>query len=125
MILRGGYYLKRPILQEVGALFIPVSDIEKARDWYCDILGIQTEGDIQFGHIFVLPMKGCNIVLDSKIFNKEHTYKIPAFHLNTENIEEAYEYLKNKHVHILSEIQHGHFFLIQDPDNNTLMVSKC
>ncbi|MEH7506960.1 VOC family protein, partial [Priestia megaterium] len=25
-----------PILNEVGTVFIPVKDIKKARDWYCD-----------------------------------------------------------------------------------------
>jgi len=28
-----------PVLNQIGTVFIPVSNIEKARDWYCDILG--------------------------------------------------------------------------------------
>src|SRR5699024_7544734 len=30
-----------PILKQIGTIFIPVSNIEKARDWYCDILGVK------------------------------------------------------------------------------------
>jgi len=29
-----------PILNQIGTVFIPVSNIEKARDWYCSLLGI-------------------------------------------------------------------------------------
>lgn len=29
-----------PILTQVGTIFIPVSNIEKSRDWYCDLLGL-------------------------------------------------------------------------------------
>lgn len=46
-----------PILNEVGTVFIPVKDIKKARDWYCDILGLITDGDILYDHLYVIPMK--------------------------------------------------------------------
>lgn len=29
-----------PILNQIGTIFIPVSNIEKARKWYCDLLGL-------------------------------------------------------------------------------------
>ncbi len=38
-----------PILNQIGTVFIPVSSIEKARDWYRDILGIPADGEILFG----------------------------------------------------------------------------
>ena len=78
-----------PIKNQIGTVFIPVSKIEKARDWYCDILGLQKDGEIQFGHIYVLPMKGTGIVLDSKIFSEKNILITPLFHSNTENIEEV------------------------------------
>lgn len=117
--------MKSPILNQIGAVFIPVKDIEKARDWYCDILGIEPSGEIQFGHIYVLPMAGTGVVLDSKIYSKDKTFQTPMFHFNTENIEEAYSFMKNKGVNIVSEIEHGHFFTFKDPDGNLLMICKC
>ncbi|KGP71562.1 VOC family protein [Pontibacillus yanchengensis] len=117
--------MSSPIHSEIGTVFIPVSNIEKARDWYCDILGVPADGEIQFGHLYVIPMKGTGIVLDSKIYSEEKTFQMPAFHLNTSNIQEAYQFMKDKKVEILTEIQHDHFFNFKDPDGNHLMVCQC
>lgn len=117
--------MKSPIINQIGAVFIPVRDIEKARDWYCDILGIDPSGEIQFGHIYVLPMVGTGIVLDSKIYSEEKIFKTPMFHFNTENIEESFSFMKDKSVNIVSQIEHGHYFKFKDPDGNLLMICKC
>lgn len=117
--------MSHPILKEIGTVFIPVSDIEKARDWYCDILGLQADGEIQFDHLYVIPMEGTGIVLDSKIYSEERIFKTPVFHLNTNNIEEAFHYLRNKGVNLVTEIEHNHYFNFKDPDGNILMICKC
>ncbi|OZM56850.1 glyoxalase [Lottiidibacillus patelloidae] len=117
--------MKSPILNEVGAIFIPVKNIEKARDWYCEMLGLPVEGEVQFGHIYVLPMEGPNIVLDSKIYSEEKVFQVPMFHFNTEDIEAAYTYMKEKGVELTSAIEHQHYFTYKDPDGNHLMVCKC
>ena len=117
--------MSNPILKQIGAVFIPVSNIERARDWYCNILGIEEKEEIQFGHIYVIPLQGMNIVLDSKIYSEENVFKTPAFHLNTEDIEEAYHYLLKKSVNIVAEVQFNHYFNFKDLDGNILMVCKC
>jgi len=114
-----------PIQNQIGTVFIPVSNIEKARDWYCDILGLPVDGEILFGHLYVLPMNGTGIVLDSQIYAEDHVFKVPAFHLNSDRIEEAYEYMKSKNVEILTDIEFGQWFNFKDPDGNVLMVCKC
>ncbi|MED1203478.1 VOC family protein [Heyndrickxia acidicola] len=117
--------MNHPILNEIGTVFIPVSDIEKARDWYCEILGLPTDGEILFGHLYVLPMKGAGIVLDSKIFSEDNTFSFPAFHFNAEDINEAYRYMESKKVELISGIEHHHYFRFKDSDGNHLMVCKC
>ncbi|MFB9278429.1 VOC family protein [Cohnella cellulosilytica] len=114
-----------PILNQIGAVFIPVSGIEKARDWYCEILGIPADGEILFGHLYVLPMQEMNLVLDSKSYSEDRTFKTAAFHFNTEDIEEAYRYMEQKNVTLVTGIEHGQWFNFQDPDGNLLMVCKC
>ncbi|WP_152655530.1 VOC family protein [Oceanobacillus sp. CFH 90083] len=114
-----------PILKQIGTVFIPVSNIEKARDWYCDILGLKADGKVLFGHLYVIPMEGTGIVLDSKIYAKNNILKTPAFHLNTKSIEEAFQYMKNKDVHLVTEIEHNHYFNFKDPDGNMLMICEC
>jgi catechol 2,3-dioxygenase-like lactoylglutathione lyase family enzyme len=115
----------KPIKNEVGTIFIPVKDIEKAREWYCDILGLPADGEVQFGHLYVLPMKGTGIVLDSKIYSEQNIFGAPAFHLNTENIKEAFDFLKSKEVEFATGIEHDHWFNFKDPDGNHIMVCKC
>jgi hypothetical protein len=61
-----------PVLNQIGTVFIPVSNVEEARNWDCDILGLDAEGEILFGHLFIVPTtNGTGIVLDSKIYSKK------------------------------------------------------
>jgi catechol 2,3-dioxygenase-like lactoylglutathione lyase family enzyme len=117
--------MNSPVLQQIGTVFIPVSDIERARDWYCDLLGLEADGEVQFGHIYVIPLEGTNLVLDSKIYSEDNILKTPMFHLNTDNIEEAYKFMKEKNVEFSTSIEHGHYFNFKDPDGNMLMICKC
>jgi Lactoylglutathione lyase and related lyases len=113
-----------PISNKINGIFIPVSHVEKARDWYCDILGLPTDGEIFFGHIYVLPMEGPDLVLDSKIYSPEHVFTVPAFQFHTTDIEQAYEYMRDKNVELTTGIENGHWFNFKDPDGNLLMVCK-
>ncbi|WP_400163069.1 VOC family protein [Brevibacillus sp. TJ4] len=118
--------MKRTISNQIGAVFVPVRDIERARDWYSAILDLPIEGDIQFGHLYCIPMEsGTQLVLDSKIYREESRRETPLFHFNTDDIDAAYADLKEKDVTILTDIEHGHWFTFQDPDGNVLMVCKC
>ncbi len=114
-----------PILNQIGTVFIPVRHIEQARDWYCDILGLPNDGEILFGHLYIIPMHGTGIVLDSQIYSEEKVFGVPAFHFNTNNIQEAYDYMKSKNVEIVTDIEHEQWFNFKDPDGNLLMVCKC
>ncbi|MDU0200637.1 VOC family protein [Paenibacillus sp. PFR10] len=113
-----------PIQNKIGGVFIPVSNIEQARDWYCDILGLPTDGEVLFGHIYVLPMEGPSLVLDSKIYAPDHVYKVPAFQFRTDDIVQAFEFMKAKNVQLLTEIESDHWFNFKDPDGNVLMICK-
>jgi len=114
-----------PIMNQIGTVFIPVSNIEQSRDWYCDLLGVPVDGEVLYGHLYILPFEGTGIVLDSKIFSSETIFSKPVFHLNTRNIEEAYKFLKEKNIELLCEIQHDKWFNFKDPDGNALMVCMC
>ncbi|MFD1954700.1 VOC family protein [Paenibacillus thailandensis] len=113
-----------PIQNEIGGVFIPVKDIEAARDWYCGLLGLPNDGELFFGHIYVIPMNGPNIVLDSKIYDPERIYKVPAFQLRTDDIHQAYEYMKSKNVELVTGIENNHWFNFKDPNGNLLMVCR-
>ena len=114
------------ITNKIGAIFIPVSDILKAREWYCSILDVETNYDIIAGHLCCLPMdnNGLNIVLDSKTYTEDSYARTPMFHFNTDDIYVAYQFMKENNVEIITDIEHGHSFNIKDPDGNMLMICQ-
>lgn len=114
-----------PILNQIGAVFIPVSDIERSKQWYCKLLGLPMDGEILFDHLYVVPMEGPGMVLDSKTFTSESVLKSPSFHLNTEDIDAAYDYVKESGGEILTDIEHDHWFNFKDPDGNVIMICRC
>jgi hypothetical protein len=87
---------------------------------------LPVDGEIQFGHLFCVPMEGgTGLVLDSKIFDLEFRRKGPLFHFNTDDIQAAYDSMKEKGVELITGIGNGHWFNFKDPDGNVLMVCKC
>jgi catechol 2,3-dioxygenase-like lactoylglutathione lyase family enzyme len=116
---------KSPILNEVGTVFIPVSSIHAAKEWYCELLGLPTDGEILFDHLFIVPMKGTTgLVLDSKIYSEFAVLHEPTFHFNTENVYEAYSFLESKGVELITGVEHDHWFNFKDPDGNVLMICQ-
>ncbi|KAB8127482.1 VOC family protein [Gracilibacillus oryzae] len=113
-----------PFNKKITGIFIPVKDIEKARNWYCELLQMEPADDFPGGHLYVLELDGVNVILDSNVYAEETIYKTPAFHFNTDNIENAYNYMQTKNVELLSDIQFGHFFNFKDPDGNHLMMCE-
>jgi hypothetical protein len=115
------------ILSRVGGIFIPVSNIRDAREWYCGILGLEPTLDIIADHLCCIPLdnNGSNLILDSKIFHVDATYRNPAFHFNTDDIEKAYQFMTDRNVDLVTGIEHGHWFNFKDPDGNLLMICKC
>lgn len=117
--------MAHPVQNRIGTVFVPVSNIEKARDWYCRILGLPAGGEILFGHLYVVPMEGAGLVLDAKIFPRRGDSSYPLFHFNTSDVQAAYRFMQEQGVELLDEVQHDHFFNFKDPDGNVIMVCKC
>lgn len=112
------------ILNEVGAVFIPVKNIHAAKEWYCDLLGLQVEGEIIAGHLYIVPMNGTGLVLDSKIYSTETIFQTPPFHFDTKDIEAAFSFMKERGIELVTNIENGHWFNFKDPDGNVLMICE-
>ncbi|MCG7409946.1 VOC family protein [Paenibacillus sp. ACRRX] len=118
-----------PILNEISNVFIPVSNIEAARDWYCTLLGLSVECDIIGGHLCSLPMRdGTGIILDTmpmwggKAPGGPPTYQTPAVMLKTDDIYASFAYMQERGIELVTEIENGHWFVFKDPDGNLLMI---
>ena len=112
-----------PIAPQIRMVFVPVSDLHKARDWYCDVLGVPADGELVLNHLYFLPMQGPGLVLDSKIYSPDAVFQIPAVVLNTADIQAAHLYMKGKSADV-EDIQFDKWFNFKDPDGNLLMICQ-
>jgi hypothetical protein len=121
---------KSPIKNKVGSIFIPVRDIERSREWYCQLLGLPADCEIMNGHLCPLPMEGTGLILDTMPMwgGKEPggapNLKTPAFMLLTSDLQASYDFAKENNVTLVTDIQYDHLFVIKDPDENMLMVAR-
>jgi catechol 2,3-dioxygenase-like lactoylglutathione lyase family enzyme len=111
-------------------VFIPVRDIEQARDWYCRLLAITEEVPIVNGHLCPLPVEGPGIILDTmpmwraKEAGGLRPLQTPAFMFPTDDLEGALRFMQEQGAELVTEIQHDHWFTFRDPDGNLLMVVR-
>jgi predicted enzyme related to lactoylglutathione lyase len=113
-----------PIRNRIKGVFIPVADIHAARDWYGRVFGFSM-GPVLHGHLCCIEVDGPALILDAKLRTAQGevpVFRAPAVMLDTEDTQAAYEHLKRQGVRLLTEILHGHYFNLADPDGNVLMV---
>ncbi|MFB9329814.1 VOC family protein [Paenibacillus aurantiacus] len=120
-----------PVRNKVGGIFIPVRDIERARSWYCQVLGLnEADCPVHFGHLCPLPMEGTGIVLDTMPRwggsdpGGAPPIATPAFMLLTGDLEGSLQFLREIGADLVTGIEHDHWFVVKDPDGNLLMVCR-
>lgn len=118
-----------PIACKVNNVFIHVSDLKKSAEWYCDLLGLPFHKDLVDSPVYNVPVTSeTGLTLD------DHTFD-PGFKLNpsdnvlfnffVQDIDEAYQFIKNKGIIVVKEIERiGDFayFNFKDLDGNVLMA---
>ncbi|MBO1511242.1 VOC family protein [Metabacillus bambusae] len=120
---------KTPIKNRIGGVFLPVRDLEKAKNWYSKMLGLEG-GEIYFGHIYTAPMDGtAGLILDTmpKWRDKNgniSTYQVPSIQFLTDDIYASYQFLKENNVELITDIEDEFYFVFKDPDGNLLMICK-
>ncbi|MBN8942295.1 MAG: VOC family protein [Rhizobiales bacterium] len=115
----------RPVLRsQIGAVFVPVRDIDQARHWYAGLLGVADVPPTRHGHLAVFPMAGDgpDLVLDSRIFERPSVRDAPLFHFIADDIDAAHAHVIGLGAEIVRPVQSGHWFTFRDPDGNVLMA---
>ncbi|MFC3801901.1 VOC family protein [Cohnella sp. GCM10012308] len=127
----GGTASSNPIRRKVASVFIPVQNIERSRAWYCRLLGFEeSERDILFGHICVLPLEGADVILDTmpKWGGGEPggaaAIGTPVLMLPTPDLEASLAYVDALGAERVTDIEDGHWFVFKDPDGNKLMICR-
>lgn len=122
-----------PIKSELGTVFIHVRDLKKSVQWYSNILGFEIDLYKVESPVFNLPISGSTgITLDDHAFDKSFKHEPspnPLFNFLVEDIDEAYDFIKNSGVEIVREIERigddFAWFNFVDPDGNVLMACTC
>ena len=114
-----------PIEPRVGQVFIPVSDMPKAVEWYSALFGVEHGDPSHTGAIYDIPVTGETLlVLDSHKPVTGHSVQ-PLCMFPTDDMDAALSHLRELGAEITSEPQDiGSlvFATFRDPDGNPLMI---
>jgi predicted enzyme related to lactoylglutathione lyase len=112
-----------PIKNHISSVVIPVIDLKRATEWYSKLIGQPIKPDRQDGGpIYWFEMaNGTGILLDDNRNNQDFG-KYPTFMLKSSNIHEAYAVSQESGVKIVRDVQFDHYFMIEDPEGNVVMI---
>jgi predicted enzyme related to lactoylglutathione lyase len=115
-----------PIQNRIGCVFIPVSDMTRARRWYECLLGLPPSAVSHAGRIADLPMVGeIQLILDSHkpVVNSSQ----PLLFFWTDDLPATVGFLQQMAVEIVRPIEDiGSVLTLvsKDPDANLLMICQ-
>lgn len=119
---------KSPIINQIGAIFLHVSNMNRSIQWYSDLLGLPVHTSSHEGTIYSLDMNGGTaLLLDSNMNNIENVNNKTQFFFETKNLVDSYSFIKEKSIEIVTEIEvHDDisFFTFKDLDGNILMACE-
>lgn len=122
-----------PIKNEMGAVFVHVSDLKKSVEWYSRLLGIDVEYSEITSPVYNIPIRGTTgLTLDDHTFDPNFKHQPgsgPIFNFRVEDIDMAYSFIQASGIEIVREIERiGEqfaWFNFADPDGNVLMACTC
>jgi hypothetical protein len=115
-----------PIHNKIGAVFVPVTDLQRAITWYSWLLGVPMGTTSHEGTIHDIAMGGeIRLILDANKPVKNSSQ--PLFFLWTADVHATREFLREREIPIDREIENigsVSTLTFHDPDNNLLMVCQ-
>ena len=114
-----------------GTIFVHVTDLEKSIEWYSKLLNKEVHTENHSGplHTFSMGDSLPGLTLDNHCWGEDYKFQPsnqPLFNLNTNDIYESYQFVKEElKAEITTEIEEFHdlaYFCFSDPDGNILMA---
>lgn len=116
-----------PIQNRIGQVFVPVTDMVRAVEWYSRLFGFAAERASHGGTIYDVPMTGeTRLALDANRREISNSSQ-PLCFFWTEDVGAAEEFLRRSGVEVLGEAQDigsVTFLTFRDPFGNLLMVCQ-
>ncbi|WP_199616248.1 VOC family protein [Paenibacillus alkalitolerans] len=91
--------MSHPIAPYMPTVFIPVSDLKRSIDWYCELLEIPVQPKQNGGGIYYFNLGGTDIILDSNMWGYP-----PMIMFDTPDIDAAYDFCKNQQFAFIGEM---------------------
>ena len=118
-----------PLASKVNGVFIHVSNLKNSAEWYSTLLGVPFNKDEVEPPVYNIPVNSqTGLTLDDHSFDPGFLLS-PSnhvlFNFHTDDIDEAYRFVKSIGTEITREIERiGDFayFNFRDPDGNVLMI---
>lgn len=118
--------MSHPIHNQIGAVFIPVSNMVRSIAWYSRLFDLPLRDTSHEGTIYDVPMQGTGLILDANKPVDEISVQ-PLCFFWTDDMAAAYAHLQQNNVPILSSVENigsVSFLLFEDPDHNRLMICQ-
>ena len=118
--------MSSPIENKIGSVFIPVSDMQRAIEWYTRLFGLAANTTSHEGRIYDLPMTGdASLILDGHkpVANSSQ----PLCFFWTSDIQRAWVFLREQGVELVQEVENigsVSTLTFKDLDGNLLMVCQ-
>lgn len=119
--------MNSPIINRIGQVFIPVSDIKRSATWYNRLFGLEGSSFSHEGRIYDVPTRGeARLTLDA---HKPVTATSvqPLCFFWTADMTATKQFLVDNDVELVDDVQNGgslYFLVFKDPDANLLMVCE-
>lgn len=121
-----------PIQNQMNGVFVHVTDLKASAKWYGDLVGMEVNTEHISSPVFNLPITGTtSLTLDDHSFDPHFQPMIspnPLFNLYAPNIDDAFQYVVDKGIEVVREIEwveETAWFNIKDPDGNVVMICNC
>jgi len=115
-----------PIENRIGSVFVPVSDMSRAVEWYSTVFGLPTDEASHEGTIYDVEMTGdVQLTLDAN--RPVENSSQPLCYFWTDDIDETETFLQSLEIPIVmgpEDVGSVTFLTIEDPDGNRLMVCQ-
>ena len=114
-------------VQEIGFVAVPVTDMERARDFYEGVLGLKVAEEMMNGKWVEYGVGDDTLAIANVSDTWRPSDQGTSAALEVEDFDEAITRLKDRHVRFAAEPFETpccHMAIVQDPDGNKLIIHK-
>jgi predicted enzyme related to lactoylglutathione lyase len=114
-------------IKAIGFVGIPVTDVQRAREFYEGVLGLKVSDEMMGGKWIEYAMDGDTLAIANVGEQWTPSDQGTAVAFEVEDFDKAVKRLKDQHVRFAAEpfeTQCCHMAVVQDPDGNKLIIHK-